>query len=159
MKTKKQFLTLLLIGYACLLQGQTGVVVTYYDATTQGFNVAASGKLYFANDQLNIKVDGVTAPTSIPITIVRKITFTQPLSTATFGDNKNHLVLHPNPGSDFISISATTFDPMHIAIYALNGQLVHEGTYTPNEKIDISNLSAGLYLVQANDITLKFSKK
>ena len=158
MKTKK-ILLLLLLGCAFSLQAQTGVVVTYYDNTTQNFNVATTGKLYFSNDNLNIKVDNSTAPTSIPVGIIRKVTFAQPLSAISFGENKNHLAIHPNPSNDIISLSSDRYEPMEVAIYSLNGQLVHKGMYAPDETIDVSNLSTGLYLVQANDITLKFSKK
>lgn len=138
---------------------QTGVTVTYYNGTTQAFNVAPSGKLYFATDNLYVKVDGTTTPTTIPVSIIRKITFSQALATTTFGENPNKMVLSPNPSSNVIRINAETYEDLNVAIYSLNGQLVHKGSYAINQDIDVSALAKGLYLVQVNGVTIKFSKK
>lgn len=138
---------------------QTGVTVTYYDGTTQGFNVTSAGKLYFASDNLYVKLDGTTTPTTIPVTIIRKITFSATLATTTFGENKNNLVLYPNPSSDIIRIKSYENEALKITIYSLQGQLVHQGVYQTDEDINVSNLSSGLYLIQVNGVTIKFSKK
>lgn len=138
---------------------QTGVTVTYYDGTTQGFNVTSAGKLYFASDNLYVKLDGTTTPTTIPVTIIRKITFSETLATTTFGENKNNLVLYPNPSSNVIRIKSDENETLRINIYSLQGQLVHQGVYQSDEEINVSNLSSGLYLVQVNGLTIKFSKK
>ena len=139
---------------------QTGVTVTYYDGTTQGFNVTTAGKLYFATDNLYVKLDGTTTtPTTIPVTIIRKITFSNALNTTIFGENKNNLVLFPNPSLDVIRIKSDENEELKTKMYSLQGQLVLEGTYQSNQDIDVSNLSSGLYLVQVNGLTIKFSKK
>ncbi|MBS3913720.1 MAG: T9SS type A sorting domain-containing protein [Bacteroidetes bacterium] len=159
MKQMKLFLSFLLLLSVSFSLAQTGVVVTYYDNSTQGFNVSTSGKLYFSNDNLNIKADGSATPTSIPVSIIRKVTFSNTLSTTTFGENDNHMVLFPNPSSDIIRISADTIENLEVNIYAMTGQLVQKGSYTVNQDIDISGIPPGLYLVQANNITFKFVKK
>lgn len=151
------FLILLLSSYSF---SQTGVIVTYYDGTIQGFNVTSSGKLYFTSDNLYINTDGlVTTPTSIPITIIRKITLSNTLSAITFGENANNLILYPNPSSDVFRIKSDANEVLKINIYSLQGQLVHQGNYQSNEDVNVSNLSSGLYLVQVNGLTIKFSKK
>jgi len=159
MKQVKLLLSLLLLLSVSFSFAQTGVVVTYYDNSTQGFNVSALGKLYFANDNLNIKPDGSATLTSIPVSIIRKVTFSNTLSTTTFGENENHMVLFPNPSSDIIRISADTIENLDVSIYAMTGQLVQKGSYSVNQDIDISGISPGLYLVQANNLTFKFVKK
>lgn len=139
---------------------QTGVIVTYYDGTTQNFNVATTGKLYFSNDDLNVKKDATTAVTTIPVSIIRKIVFSATvLGTPTIGENKNNLALYPNPGSDAIQIKSDNVEELDVKIYALTGQLVQQGIYQSNKSIDVSSLAKGLYLVQANGLTVKFSKK
>lgn len=139
---------------------QSGVIVTYYDGTTQNFNVAATGKLYFSNDDLNVKIDGSATATTIPVSIIRKITFSATtLGTNTIGENKNNLVLYPNPGNETIQIKSDSFDDLNVKIYSLTGQLVKQGIYSSGQAIDVASLSTGLYLVQVNDLTLKFSKK
>jgi hypothetical protein len=138
---------------------QTGVTVTYYNGTTQSFNVAAAGKLYFESDNLYVKVDAATTPTTIAVNIIRKITFTNQLATTTFGPNDNHIVLYPNPGSDVIRIKSDTNESLKTSIYSITGQLVLQGNYQSNQDIDVSRLASGLYLVQVNGLTIKFSKK
>lgn len=138
---------------------QTGVIVTYYDGTTQNFNIATTGKLYFSNDDLNVKTDGTTSVTTIPVSIIRKIVFSNTLGTPTIGENKNNLALYPNPSSDLIQIKSDSMEELDVKIYALTGQLVQQGSYQSNQSIDVSSLAKGLYLVQVNGLTVKFSKK
>jgi len=158
---KLQPLTMLLLLLASAFSfAQTTISVTYYDGTVQGFTVAESGKLYFESDNLYIKTDAVTtAPTTIPVNIIRKITFSNALATTTFGSNKNHLALYPNPGSDVIRIASDANEILKIRVYSLTGQLILQVNYQPNQDIDVSKLSSGLYLVQVNGLTIKFSKK
>ena len=150
---------MLLLLLCTFSYAQTGVTVTYYDGATQSFNVATAGKLYFASDNLYVKTDISATPTTIPVSIIRKLTFSATLSTGTFGENKNNLVLYPNPSSESIKIKSDATDNLDVKIYSLTGQLVKKGTYLSNQDIDISNLASGLYLVQVDDLTIKFSKK
>lgn len=157
---KKRIYLLILFSIATFSFAQTGVLVTYYDGTTQGFNVENSGKLYFTSDNLNVKINSATTtPTTIPVTIIRKITFSTTLSTTTFGENKNNLVLYPNPSSDVFRIKSDVVEDLKVEIYSLQGQLVQKGIYQSDEDINVTNLSSGLYLVQVNGLTIKFSKK
>lgn len=160
MKTIKKSIFLLLLFIGSFTFAQTCVLVTYYDGTSQGFNVETSGKLYFTSDNLNVKISGTTTtPTTIPVTIIRKITFSTTLSTTTFGENKNNLVLYPNPSSNVFRIKSDVAEELKINIYSLQGQLVQHGIYQSDEDINVSHLSSGLYLVQVNGLTIKFSKK
>lgn len=150
-------LFLLLTIYS--VKAQTNVTVMYYNGSAQEFTVAAAGKLYFADDNLNIKTDSNTTPTTIPVGIIRKITFGSTLSNAAIGENKNQLAIFPNPGADIIRIHSDYNEKLEVKIYSLNGQLIFSGNYQPDEAIDVSQLASGLYLVQTNGVTLKFSKK
>jgi len=160
MREFKTLACLLLLLASTFSFAQSNVNITYYDGTVQGFSVAQAGKLYFETNNLYVKIDATTAPTTIPVTIIRKITFSStPLSTPTFGENKNHLVLYPNPGSEVIRIKSDANEDLKIKIYSLTGQLVQQGVYLPNQDIDVSRLNSGFYLVQVNGLTIKFSKK
>lgn len=154
---KTTLMLLLLIGTCSL--AQTGVRVTYYDGNIQDFNVAASGKLYFASENLLVSTDGIVAPTTIPVSIIRKITFNGALANTTFGENDHHLVLSPNPSTEVIRIASERSESLKTQIYSLTGQLIQQGIYESGQDIDISQLARGLYLVQANGVTFKFSKK
>lgn len=160
MKQLRTIACLLLLLAGTYSFSQTGVIVTYYDGTTQNFNVATTGKLYFSNDELNVKQDGTITATTIPVSIIKKITFSATaLSSPTFGENKNNLTLYPNPSSNSIQIKSDVTENLDVKIYALTGQLIQKGIYLVNESIDVSALANGLYLVQANGLTIKFSKK
>lgn len=159
MKPIQKFtLTLLLFLSACSF-AQTGVTITYYTGETQAFNVAHDGKLYFETDNLFVKTDGTTTPTTIPVSIIRKINFSTTLATTTFGQNNHHIALYPNPGTDIIRIKSDASENLATKIYSLTGRLVLQGIYESDQDIDVSNLSSGLYLVQVNGLTIKFSKK
>lgn len=227
---------------------QSAINVTYYDGNVQPFSIETSGKLFFESNNLLVKLDANTAPTTIPISIIRKITFVNnlpPLASELFqfnvlnkdcgatvvwssetelnldhyellfghnenqfdhsqtispkGNYQNYFVsLNHSQGEQFyqlkmvdkdqsvsyssilnrnivcrannytlsntlnhsntIKILTDVSEDLKIKIYSVSGQLIHSATYQPNQDIDISTLSAGLYLIQVNGITLKFSK-
>jgi hypothetical protein len=100
-----------------------------------------------------------TAPTTIPVSIIRKITFVEnTLGVAATADDRK-VVLFPNPSTDFFKISSDYKKALNVKIYSLTGQLVHQGVYANDQNIDVTTLSTGLYVVQVNNSTLKFIKK
>ncbi|WDF47854.1 T9SS type A sorting domain-containing protein [Chryseobacterium sp. KACC 21268] len=138
---------------------QTGVKIKYYTGTEQGFNVSASGKLYFSGDNLLVKPEANSTETSIPVSVIQKITFTdEVLATENVGLNKSNLQLYPNPSTDYIRIKSEA-KYLDVKIYNLEGKLLVSGTYKSDEDINVSKLNAGAYLVQANGVTIKFIKK
>jgi len=155
----RKLILIVILLTAGLTTAQTGVTVTYYTSTTQNFSIETNGKLYFENEELYLKLNSTTTPTVIPVSIIQKITFSNTLGVTTFGQNQNNLTLYPNPASDLIKIGANGNDAMEVKMYTLTGQLVQQGKYFPNEAIDISALSGGIYLIQADGVTFKFVKK
>ncbi|UZT97982.1 T9SS type A sorting domain-containing protein [Chryseobacterium fluminis] len=140
--------------------GQTTIKVTYYTGATQDYTVDNSGKLYFSGTNLLVSTTYAAANVSIPTNIIRKITFTSlNLATQEIGQNKSKLRLYPNPCTDFIKISSDKKERMNVKIYSSSGILVLKGIFQPDEEINISSLSAGFYLLQAGQTTLKMIKK
>lgn len=155
--SKVSFIFLMFVGVFGF--AQTGVKIKYYTGTEQGFNVSASGKLYFSGDNLLVKPEANSTETSIPVSIIQKITFTdEVLATQNVGLNKSNLQLYPNPSTDYIRIKSEA-KSLDVKIYSLEGKLVVSGTYKSDEDINVSKLNAGVYLVQANGVTIKFIKK
>jgi len=71
------------------------------------------------------------------------------------------VVIYPNPESDQIQFNITK--PMDTKIWTSTGSLVYSKQVHPNENINISNLSSGLYFVTLDDgsgqsVSLKFVK-
>jgi hypothetical protein len=81
------------------------------------------------------------------------------LGTTVIGENKKELSIYPNPSSDVIRINSNSNESMNLKIYSLSGQLLRSGEFEPNQAIDVSDFSKGIYLVQVDDVTLKFVKK
>ncbi len=58
------------------------------------------------------------------------------------------ITIHPNPASDFISLKTGTEKKRMIYITSLDGKQVFVGQVFNNEKVDISNLINGVYLIR-----------
>ena len=80
------------------------------------------------------------------------------LSTSAIQETQK-ISFYPNPSSDFIQISGLTNTVNYSAFNAL-GAKVSTGTISNNEKINIQNLTNGLYFLKLeNGNTIKFIKK
>lgn len=157
---RKAFL-LLFVLFAFISYAQTGLNVTYYDGSIQNFNIASSGKLYFSGSNILIQQESSSTATSLPVNIIKKITFTTyALTVQENSSNSSKLVLYPNPSSDFIVIkSSKSGEKFNIKIYSVSGQLIKSGNYISGEAIDVSTLTSGIYIVKANNSTFKLIKK
>jgi hypothetical protein len=58
----------------------------------------------------------------------------------------NTFAIYPNPATDMVSIKG--IESGNVAIYSIEGRLVHEGQYAANEQIDISSINAGVYVLK-----------
>ncbi|SHL08072.1 T9SS type A sorting domain-containing protein [Chryseobacterium polytrichastri] len=96
--------------------------------------------------------DGATAQTSVPTQVVCS-TF---LATNDIKVNQNKVSIYPNPAKDIINISSQQkLD--QIKIYNTSGVLVKSASDLKNKSaISISDLPAGIYLLQINNETQSF---
>lgn len=72
-------------------------------------------------------------------------------------ENVNY-VIYPNPADFEVRLGNEVFLGLNYSIYSLVGELFLKGTNTDN-KIDISSLSAGTYVIKIGSETLRFVKK
>jgi len=68
------------------------------------------------------------------------------------------LILHPNPSSDFISFSNLENSAKY-QIFSLDGKVIKKGNVNPNETINISHFTTGVYNVILENQSFKFVKK
>jgi len=68
------------------------------------------------------------------------------------------LILHPNPSSDFISFSNLENSAKY-QIFSLDGKVIKKGNVNPNETINISHFTTGVYNVFLENQSFKFVKK
>jgi hypothetical protein len=155
--------TLLASIACCLLPlqlvAQTGMKVICQDGSEQLFSITETGKIYFDAAHLLIDENEENASISIPFAVIRKIVFTS-LATAVPANTRaeQHFFVYPNPTKDYLSIAGDDGKKRKIKISALDGQLLMSDELLPDEKINVSRLPSGFYLIQINGETLKFSK-
>lgn len=140
---------------------QTEIKIHYQNGTEQIYSIENEGKLYFSSEDLVIRPSLSTTETTIPVNIIRKITFTEGNVTSTdiITSNDLKLKVFPNPANNYIQIDAAEKD-LNVAVFDIQGMLISKGEYQNNQAIDISGLRAGTYLVQVNNhSTIKFIKK
>ncbi|WP_445737658.1 T9SS type A sorting domain-containing protein [Mariniflexile sp.] len=81
------------------------------------------------------------------------------LSTKNVEISKNTLKVFPNPANDFIQVLGLT-ETEQYEVFSILGTKVNKGSIAVNEKIDIQNLTNGLYLLKfKNGSTINFIKK
>ena len=81
------------------------------------------------------------------------MTFTGGLSLSELSNNESSFV-YPNPAKDHIRIIG--IEKQEIEVLSYDGKIVYKGLY--REKLDISHLSQGLYIIKTSNQTLKFNK-
>ena len=71
----------------------------------------------------------------------------------------NSFSIAPNPAQDVISIQGIETNDSEIRIFSATGKQIYQNVSSQNNRIDVSNLTAGLYLVsvtqQGNQTTQK----
>jgi len=78
------------------------------------------------------------------------ITFTTEDELGISDFNKNQFKLYPNPVNDVVNVSYKT-EIDSISIYSITGQLVYDNViHTSSAQINVSHLSSGLYILEAN---------
>ena len=82
------------------------------------------------------------------------------LSTNTNSDlSHEKITVYPNPSTHFLTIMGIT-QPQHFQVYDLVGSEIIKGELSNNQKLDISHLNSGMYLMKFQDgSTVRFLKK
>ena len=144
---------------------QTDMIVSFNDGTDQTtYSITESGKVYFSDEELYIDETGTGNPTTIQISIIKKIFFDSKDEGETVSitnvekDSKKNLILYPNPVRDYIKIGNLSTERTNISIYNLRGQLMLQKNYIAEEQIDVRNFPKGYYVVIIDGKILKFCK-
>jgi hypothetical protein len=138
---------------------QTGLKVICQDGSEQLFSIAETGDIHFESNHLIISENEEAVSVSIPFAVAQKIVFTSPvMHLPTNATDNRYFSIYPNPAKDYIAIAGDAEGNLEIKIRSLSGQLLLSEQLTPDEKINVSHLPSGFYLVQVNEKTLKFSK-
>ena len=115
------FAIFLFVSYNAL--AQTNIVINYYTGTQQQYAVEDSGKLFFSNDNLIIKTSLESTEINIPVSIISKITFKNSLAVEDIKQNREQIIIYPNPATNYFKISSKDAKST-LNIYNSAGQLV-----------------------------------
>lgn len=140
---------------------QTPVKVTLLDNTEQNYTVESTGKIWFSGSNLVINTDNTLTPTTIPLSNIRKITFDGSGNTSGVKEvtkNKETISIFPNPTNDYFDIEAEGASSLSVYIYNTKGSQVAKGIYKSGERVNVSNLIPGIYVVVINNQSFKLIK-
>jgi hypothetical protein len=71
----------------------------------------------------------------------------------------NVLKLFPNPASDYLILSKDLVKPSKVIFYSVDGKIVKEIHEFYSDKLDIKDLSQGIYFVQIDNFWGRFLKR
>ena len=135
----------------------TQLVVTLNDGTEQTYYMSGNDRLYFEdNAKLVIEIgDYYKGTIKIPLADIRKLTCNETENTT---ESHNLAIgLYPNPVHDILTFNNLQ-GKQTINIYAVDGRLMKTFEATSGQRIDISELPIGLYLVKTESQTFKMIK-
>lgn len=148
---------LMSISFTIYGTGHTEMIVKYKDKTEQTIEIPEDGKIYFSETDLIVD-KGEASPLQISLSSIEKLNFSS--ANTSIGEVKKNDGTHiyPNPARNEIFVANTGTNKMSVKIISLSGHILLQGEYLSGERIEISNLAPGFYLIKIDEKTLKFSK-
>jgi len=138
-------------------EAQTSVTVKFTDGTSQDYVIPTSGGIYFSGDTL-MHLQTASGQVSHRVDDVRSIAFAHTNSISDAVMETQSLVLYPNPSMDYIFIDGGIDGLQTVVIYSAKGTAVLQGQYSKGDKIDVSALKRGFYIVKIGANALKMYK-
>lgn len=130
-----------------------------WDNTDTKIQLSNIRNLVFSGTDLQVNLKNGTQ-TVLPKSDVRKMVFTVATGTLDPTESKNEIRIFPNPATTSFQLSVLPAQNTLVSIYSISGQvLIQKSMTSADEKIDISEIPAGIYLVKINDQVQKLTKK
>lgn len=153
---KKLIFTLMFVFAMCGLNAQSyELVIKMNDGTETIWNYESLNNICFEDETTLIIVEKDNLYThSYNIAEINKLYFNSSENIYELGENNNSFVF-PNPAKDDIRIIG--IENQEIEIISIDGKSMLRIFYD-GKSLDVSSLPQGLYLIKANNKTLKFEK-
>lgn len=87
------------------------------------------------------------------------IDFCTSTSTRDFDQQTGYFILYPNPAGNYLNVALNTPDNILVEIFNLNGKPCLKTKFNSDQKIDVSSLSPGLYIVRLKSDELNIVKR
>ena len=68
---------------------------------------------------------------------------------------RSPLYLYPNPAASAVTVHTGCGQPQELAIYAIDGRLMHRSQVTLEATLDVSHWQAGVYVIRVGSRTAK----
>jgi hypothetical protein len=126
------------------------------DGSDQSVPLSSIQKINFSGSGLILNyITGNTE--TVGLSTIKLLTFTS-FTALNNPDMNTNLEAYPNPTSDYVFLKNTDSNITKVAIYSVRGCKIADLPVL-NNRIDISNLSRGIYLLKTNNRVLKISKQ
>lgn len=130
-----------------------------WDNTETKIQLSNIQNLVFSGADMQVNLKNAN-PTVLPKSEVRKMVFSVYTGTTIPGEVPAELKLYPNPAISSFQLSSLSAQNNLVSVYSISGQvLIQKNITSLDEKIDISDIPSGIYLVKVNDQVLKLTKK
>ncbi|OJV37909.1 MAG: hypothetical protein BGO29_12480 [Bacteroidales bacterium 36-12] len=159
-KIKSAILLAFILVSTELVLSQSQLIFRLWDGTENTYTFNTLTKLTFSDKNIEInKVDGTKEPYAL--STVRKLVFNNDQSgIKTLPQNGQKLILYPNPVGDYLFLKNIPSGSHPINIYSLDGTVAYSGySSSSEERIDLSALPAGFYVLKMSNNALKFTKE
>jgi len=140
------------------VKSQTTMTLNFQDGTEKNSSLNAVSKITFSESNLFMAyVNG--SNDSFMLNSIRKITFGTLSATTNILADEQKMSIYPNPASDFIALKNVPEGALNAVVYRMDGaQIINVQLSFSSDKIDVSGLSQGLYIIKVNNKALKFTK-
>lgn len=157
MRTKNIFLLLLFLAVPLFqLTAQNAIcVVTTTDNVEHSIGLWEDHQMYFDQAYRLVIQNSPNSNHVFPLSEIRKVVFTEITNTEETPTQTPYIL--PNPTSNHFIVRGLP-EVCLGKVIALDGRLVKEFEASEESVIDISGLSAGMYLLNINGQTLKLMK-
>ncbi len=150
-------LMFILIG-TMQLRAQT-LIISQHGASEDSVLLNNVQKISFDSNTFQLHLNNGTT-SQIALSEIQKIYFKADSLSPVFSvKNFNKMQIIPNPVESMAELINIPIGSTSIAVYSIFGiQLMWTGISSTKEKLDLSSLSGGIYILNVNDQVIKFIK-
>lgn len=155
---KKHLIMIALLLLVGAMQAQVTVTVVGTDGTSHEVAVDATGEIYFGTDYMAIMPTASASQLeTFQMDDVRKVLFS---GSARIIDVRGaELTIMPNPASEHFTVKGIGNEPQLLTVYSISGTPVLQGRYSDGERVEVSTLPQGIYLVRVGRNVVKLIKR
>jgi len=160
MKLKQLFAGILIFAAVSSysLTAQNSLSMKFTDGTENASLISSVRKITFSGGNLLLNKTDATS-NSYAISGIRKLIFGIYSGINEITSDQTSISLYPCPATNYLRLQNAPEGKTSIRIYSLNGvEMMNYSLASTTQPIDISKLPQGMYLLKANNKTLKFTK-